>query len=458
MIGQLILPEIQDLIEKRNFSVIRQSLEELDPIDVADIIADLELNSQAIIFRILKKEFATDVFEYLEVDNQVELLKSLGNEDVVSILNEMSPDDRTALLEEVPASVAKQLISQLSPEEMKIATKLLGYPENSIGRLMTPDYIAINKDMTVLDALNYIRNFGKDSETLNVIYVVDRKGRMIDDIKIRDFLFAPFETKVEELMDENYVTLSVYDDQETAVQLFKKYDRVALPVVDSDGILIGIVTIDDVLDVAEEEATEDIHKMGAVDALEEPYIDVSMMDIVKKRAPWLIILFIGGMFTATAMAHFEEEISKLVILAIFIPLIISSGGNSGSQAATLVIRSLSLGELKIKDWFFVVKRELLTGLILGTILGVLGFFRVFFTEYFSHSFGNYWFPLGLTVSISLVGIVLWGTLVGSLLPLLLKKIGLDPATSSAPFVATLVDITGIVIYFSVAMLFLSHLF
>lgn len=455
MISQLIQPEIRDLIESRKFSALKEIILDWTPTDIADVILPLSDSEQAILFRLLPKDIAADVFEYLDVDSQMNLMKALGHEEVASILNEMSPDDRTALFEEMPATVVKQIIGSLSPQERKVAQQLIGYPENSVGRLMTPDYIAIYSDWTVKDTLAYIRQYGQDSETLNVLYVIDKHGVLIDDVRIRDFLLSPLEKKVSELMDENYVYLRVTDDQETAVEVFKKYDRMALPVTDSNGILVGIVTIDDVLDVAEEEATEDIQKIAAVEALEEPYSTISLFTMLKKRAGWLSILFVGELFTASAMAYFETEISKAVVLALFVPLIISSGGNSGSQAATLVIRALSLGEVTLKDWFFIFKREIITGLMLGSILASLGFIRVTVWQTFGHIYGEHWFLIAITVSGSLIGVVTWGTLMGSMLPLILKKLGFDPATSSAPFVATLVDVTGLVIYFTVALILLS---
>jgi magnesium transporter len=367
----------------------------------------------------------------------------------------MDPDDRTWLFEELPASAAKQLLQLLSPDERKIAVQLLGYPENSVGRLMTPDYIAVKPSYSIQETLDYIREHGQNKETLNIVYVVDEKGKLIDDIKIKDFLLAPLNQTVSDLMTENFVALHVYDDQETAVEAFKKYDRVALPVVDRAGILIGIVTVDDVFDIAEEEATEDMHKQAAMEALDEPYSSIPLLEMIKKRAGWLAVLFLGEMFTASAMAFFEDEIAKAVILAMFVPLIISSGGNSGSQAATLVVRAMALGEVTIKDWFFVIRRELITGLTLGSILAVIGFLRIFVWQMASHIYGEHWFFVALTVSTSLVGVVMWGTITGSMLPFILKKFGFDPTSSSAPFVATLVDVTGLVIYFSVAIFILS---
>jgi magnesium transporter len=455
MIGQILQPEIKDLIDKRDFSSLKEVLIDWPPADIAEVIEDLPNYEQAILFRILPKDLATDTFEYLDVDTQIDVLKAMGNEEVTTILNDMSPDDRTALLEELPAPIMKQLLMLLSPTERNIAQSLLGYNENSVGRLMTPDYMAVKENWTVNQVLDHIRQTGRDSETLNIVYVINEKGVLINDIKIREFLLAPLDATVSDLNDGSYVSLKVDDDQETAVELFKKYDRIALPVTDTSGILIGIVTIDDVLDVAEEEATEDIHKLGGMEALDEPYSTISVFGMIKKRAGWLSLLFVGEMFTASAMGFFEHEISKAVVLALFIPLIISSGGNSGSQAATLVIRALSLGEITIRDWWFIMKREIISGLIMGTILALIGFFRISLWQFSAHLYGDYWFVIGLTVGFSLIGVVMWGTLVGSMFPLILKKLGFDPATSSAPFVATLVDITGLMIYFYLAILFLT---
>lgn len=456
MLSQLLQPEIRALIDERNLSTLKEILNDWTPADIADLITNLPAeNEQVIIFRLLHKDLATDTFEYLEFDMQMNLIKAMGKEEVTAILNEMSADDRTALLEELPSSAAKQMIMMLSPEERKIATSLLGYPENSVGRLMTPDYIAVRPEWGIMQTLDHIRKYGKDSETLNIIYVIDSKGKLIDDIKIREVLLAPLESKIADLMDENFVELNVHDDQEKAVDVFKKYDRVALPVVDALGFLIGIVTVDDVLDVAEEEATEDIQKLGGTEVLEEPYIDTTVMDMVKKRGKWLVFLFVGEMMTASAMGFFEHQISKAVVLALFVPLIISSGGNSGSQAATLVIRAMSLGEIALKDWWKVMKREVVSGFLLGCILGSVGFLRILVWTTFSDIYGSHWFLIGLTVLGSLIGVVLWGTLTGSMLPFIIRKFGGDPATSSAPFVATLVDVVGILIYFGFAIFLLT---
>jgi len=454
MLGNLIRPDIAELIRARNFNELREFLLELPVPDLAEVLADCAPEDRAVLFRLLPRELAAETFEYLPFEAQEELLKSLGDEQVARVLDDMRPDDRTAFLEELPGQVTARLLNLLSPTERAIARSLLGYPEDSIGRLMTPDYVAVREGWTMDQVLAHVRRYGHDSETMNVLYVVDEHGKLIDDVRIREVLLADADKRVADLMDRELVALKANDDQEAAVAAFRRYDRTALPVVDSAGVLVGIVTVDDVLDIAEEEATEDIQKLGGTEALEDPYLAVGLTTLVRKRASWLVILFLGEMLTATAMAFFEAEIARAVVLALFVPLIISSGGNSGSQAATLVIRALALGEVTLRDWWQIVRREVLAGLALGTILGTIGFLRIAVWSAFSNVYGPHWMMIGLTVGLTLLGVVLWGTLVGSMFPLLLERLGADPATSSAPFVATLVDVTGLVIYFSVASVLL----
>jgi magnesium transporter len=455
VVGKILEPEIRGMIEARDFAALREVFREWPPADVAEVILDLPENEQVIIFRVLPHDLAVDVFEYIGIEEQQQLLRAMAHEQVVGILNEMAPDDRTALLEELPSDAARKLIRFLTPEERRVATALLGYPEDSVGRLMTPDFIAVKEDWTVQEVLDYIRSYGQDSETLNVIYVVDDRGKLIDDIRMREFLLKPLTSAVRDLMQKMFVTLNVTDSQQDALNMFRKYDRTVLPVVDSNGVLLGIVTVDDMLDVAEQEATEDIQKIGGMEALDEPYTTIPFLRMVKKRATWLIILFLGEMLTATAMQGYNSEIERAAILAMFLPLIISSGGNSGSQATTLVIRAMALGELSLRDWFRVVRKELLSGLALGLILGIIGFFRITLWQYLHiFDYGKYHWLVALTVGVALVGVVLWGTLSGAMLPFLLRRCGLDPAASSAPFVATLVDVTGLVIYFNVALFIL----
>jgi magnesium transporter len=454
-LAALARPEIQSLIDARDFNALKEVLAEWEPSETAELLTKLSDDDRAILFRLLPKKLAADVYEYLDVDTQIELLKAMGHEQVAAVLNEMAPDDRTALLEELPGTTVRQLLMRLKPEERRIAQTLLGYPENSVGRLMTPDYVAVDEHMNVQEVLDYVREHGKDSETLNFLYVTDKDGKLLDAIRMREILLSPLDRKVSDLMKHKSVALNVNDDQEKAVAEFKKFDRYALPVTDSDNNLVGIVTMDDVLDVAEEEATEDIQKFGGVEALGEPYLSTSLQEMVRKRSGWLVVLFLGELLTASAMAYFEEEIARAVVLALFVPLIISSGGNSGSQAATLIIRAMALGEITLRDWWHVMRREIIAGITMGMILGVLGFFRIAVWSVFTNLYGPHFMLVGITVGFSLVGVVLWGTLTGSMLPFVLRRLGLDPATSSAPFVATLVDVTGILIYFSLAYIILS---
>jgi magnesium transporter len=447
--------EIAALLARKDTVALKKYLAPWLAADLAPLLAELTIEEQAGLFRCTTKDLAAATFGYLSVHAQKKLLKLLSQEQAAALLNALPPDDRTAFIDELPLDVAMQMLALLSPEERKVAQALLAYPEDSVGRMMTLDFVAVRAEWTVGEALNFIRTHGYDRETLNVIYVVDEQGRLIDDVRVRRFLLSAPGRTVRELMDGDIARLEATDDREHALALFRRFDRVALPVVDDGGKLIGLVTVDDILDVADEEATEDIQKLGGSEALDEPYTTIALSKMVKKRASWLVILFLGEMLTATAMSYFEDEIAKAVVLALFVPLVISSGGNAGSQAATLVIRALALGEFTLGQWWRVMRRELAAGLALGLILGTVGFLRISVWSTFSTIYGPHWLRIAGAVGVSLVGVVMWGSLIGSMLPLILKRLGFDPATSSAPFVATLVDVTGLIIYFSVAFLFLQ---
>jgi magnesium transporter len=416
---------------------------------VAEAIEGLNEEGRAVLFRILPRAQATETFEYLAPEAQEGLLRGLAKEQVAAILGDMAPDDRTALLEELPAPVTRQLLALLSPEERQVARQLLGYPEESIGRLMTPDFIDVRPDWTVQQALDHIRSHGSDRETLNVIYVVDEQGKLVDDLRVRQLLLADPRARIVEITDGRFVALKATDDQEAAVRVFAEYDRVAFPVTDSSGVLLGIVTVDDVLDVAEEEATEDIQKIGGMGPLEQPYMQAGLRAMLRKRAGWLVLLFLGQLLTLNTIGFFSAHIEQAIVLVLFVPLILSSGGNTGSQAATLVIRAMALGELSLADWWRVMRRELLLGLSMGLILAALGVGRIVADpglERFGHSFSH----VSLVVGAALLCVVLWGAVVGSMLPFVLRRLGADPAACSTPFVSTILDVTGSVIYFSIA--------
>lgn len=442
--------DLDAMIKSRDFSALHEKIRNWPAGDLADLMEPLSAEKEAVIFRLLPRERAARVFSYLPKERQDELLRAMAHKEVSNLLNAMSPDDRTSLLEELPAKATQQMLSLLSAKERKVASQLLGYDKDSVGRLMTPDFVRIRPQWTVSFALEHIRRYGMDSETMSVVYVIDNKGKLVDDLRLRQILLAPTKSHVSDLMDSRFVSLKATDPHAKAIEAFKAADLSALPVTDTEGILIGIVTVDDILDVAEEEATEDIQKIGGSEALDEPYLKSAIPTMVRKRASWLVILFLSEMLTATAMSNFEAEIAKAVVLSIFVPLVISSGGNSGSQASTLIIRAMAVGEVHLRDWWRVMRREILSGLSLGVILGCIGFIRITIWALFFHAYGPYWLLLALTVGLALIGIVLWGSLAGSMLPFLLRRLGVDPATSSAPFVATLVDVSGLIIYFTVA--------
>ncbi|MCE3283093.1 MAG: Mg/Co/Ni transporter MgtE [Chitinophagaceae bacterium] len=444
---QVILTEdkllIRDFLNDQNISDVAELIYEHPDYD-SQIIANMAIHRAAMVFKIL------------DVTTQKNVIKQLPSSKTAELLNELPADDRTDFLEELPKKAIRDLIKLLDPEERKVTLAMLGYPEDSVGRLMTPDYVYVYAHNSVADVLATVRRYARNSETIDVLYVINENGELVDDIRIRDIILASPDKRVDELIDGRKVVLNVNDDQQQAAQVFKMNNRVALPVVDDNNILLGIVTIDDMLWVADEEFSEDIQMIGGTQAFEEPYLDIPILKLFKKRVGWLIILFLGELLTASVMRYFEDEIAKAVVLALFVPLIIASGGNSGSQASTLIIQAMAVGEVTLADWWRVMRREIVSGLLLGAVLGIIGFLRIaVWHSFLPEVHEGVWVELGLTIGFSLMGIVLWGTLTGSMLPLILKRCGADPAVSSAPFVATLVDVTGLIIYFSFAYLFLQ---
>jgi magnesium transporter len=453
MIDEMV-EQIELLLEQNDQKQLQEYLNNLNISDVEILIGELPDYGPRFI-ETLSVNRAVNVFRILDFPVQERILKKLSGAKIAELINELPPDDRTSLFSELHGDTVKVLIQHLPPADRKEALILLGYEEDSVGRLMTPDYIAVKKTWNVERVLMHIRKYGKNSETIDVIYVIDSDGVLLDDIRIREVLLADPETKMSSLMDSRLISLKVNDPQEEAINIFRMNNRVALPVTDNENILLGIVTVDDILWLANEEYTEDIQKIGGTEALDEPYLDINLFRLVKKRVGWLIILFLSEMLTSTAMQYFNDEIAQVIALTFFIPLIMSSGGNSGSQASTLIIQAMALGEVTIPDWWRVMRREILSGLMLGVILGIIGFLRISIWASFSDIYGPYSMLIALTVGVALIGVVLWGSLAGSMLPIMLKKLGFDPATSSAPFVATLVDVTGLVIYFSIALVVLG---
>jgi magnesium transporter len=451
MLGKLIEPELRMMLKEKQYKELREALQELDPVDIAQSMQVLTPDEGIILFRILPRSIAADVYEQLTIQEQEDFLRLLSHEQIAAILNEMDPDDRTELLEELPGKISRKVLSLLSPDERKIAKNLLGYPEDSVGRMMTPEYMAIKEGWTVKQAFRYIREFGKDKESINILYVVDDKDRLLDEIILRDLILSHPKTKITDLMNYQVASLLATDDQETAADTMLRYDLSILPVVDSDGTLVGIVSHDDILDVVVEEATEDIHRMGGLEALDEPYSQISFFTMLRKRAGWLSILCIGAMGTINVMNFFHLALERAVELVLFIPLINSSGGNAGAQATTLVIRALSLQDIRITDWLKVFLRELRMGISLGAILAGIALIRIMIWP--EHA--EYNILLAITIAASIISVVILGTLVGCMLPFILRFFGYDPALSSAPLVTILVDILGIVIYLFIANQILS---
>jgi magnesium transporter len=426
------------------------------PVDIAEHLASLEKKERFITFLMLSEVQKAEVFPYLDKNIQHEIIENLGNNDTKSLINNLAPDDRTLILMEFPDYIIKEIINMLNEEERKEALNLLGYEADSIARLMTPHYVQVRPEWTVKKVFEHIKRFGKKAETLNFVYVVDSNNVLIDDLRIGELLLSDENKQISELQDNSFVSITTTQTVEEGLTIFDKYEREALPIITENGTLVGIVTFDDLLSQIEQRDTEDMQKFGGMEELDVSYTQTSMMELVRKRAGWLTLLFFGEMLTASAMGHFDSEIEHAVVLALFLPLIISSGGNSGSQAASLIIRAMALKELGLKDWWYVMRKEVLSGLMLGTILGTIGFVRIVLWQVIGiYDYGIYWLWVAISVSVSLIVIVLWGTLSGSLIPFLLRRIGLDPATASAPFVATLVDVTGLIIYFSISAVFLA---
>lgn len=451
---EMLTEQTEVIMERGDVEEMREFLDNLNISDVEALIDELPDYGPTFI-ETLSVNRAVHVFGILDFPTQERIFKKLSGQKISEIINNMPPDDRTAFFSELKGEVVKQLIILLSPADRKEALGLLGYPEDSVGRMMTPDYITVKEHWDMSRVLEHVRKYGKASETIDVLYVLGRNGELLDDIRIRDIILASPDTKVQDLIDNRLIALKANDPQEEAINVFRMNNRVALPVVDEQDVMLGIVTVDDILWVANEEYTEDMQRIGGTEALDEPYLDVSVLHLVKKRAGWLIVLFFGQLITTTVMEHYESQLANTVMLLVLVPLILSSGGNSGSQASTLIIQAMALGEVTLGDWWRVMKREILSGLLLGLILGTLGFLRIYAWQAFTDTYGTYWYLIGLVVSISLLGVVLWGSLMGSMLPFILRRLGLDPATSSTPFVSTLVDVTGLILYFTVALLILS---
>lgn len=449
MIGNIIKPELIELIKQGEFTKLRDVLLEFEPVELAEILGDFDPEDQAVFLRLLPTTISADVFEFLEIDLQEKLVEALSKDELADLINEMDPDDRTAILEDLPENVSARLLSLLTPSERRIADDLLRYPEGSIGRLMVPEFIRINASWSVKEVLAHLRECGEEKESVHQLYVTDASGCLVGQLRLRNLVTAPLESPVEGLLDKQVIDLKAEDEQEVAVGIFQKYDRTVLPVVDAGEKLVGIVTVDDIMDVAQEEVTEDIQKMGGMQALEAPYMSIPLLAMFKKRAGWLIVLFFGQQFTVFVMESMREDLDRMIYLVSFLPLIISSGGNTGSQTSTLIIRALATAEVALKDVWKVLVREIITALLLGVILATLALGIVFLMQ---PAMSDSTLLLAITVGFSLLGVVILGGMIGAVFPFLLSRLGFDPAVCSTPFVTTLIDVGGLVIYLQLARL------
>ncbi|MCK5743041.1 MAG: magnesium transporter [Chlorobi bacterium] len=448
MLKELLKPEIKELVEKRRWADLKDVLSTWAAPEIADLLLDIDKADRVLIFRVLDLDLSTDVFSHLESDECDSLINDLTDHETRELLTDMSPDDRTGLLEELPAKVTRRLLNLLSPEDLKEARFLLGYPEDSTGRLMTPDFVAIRSNWTVARALQHIREFGRDSETIYRIYVTDDKKMLIDDILLKNIILANETTVISELMDNTVISAGAFDDQEDSLRLMEKYDISALPVVDSSGHLLGIVTFDDIMDVSAEEATEDFQKISGINPVDQSYLSASVGKLLLKRFPWLFILLVSNFFTVFIMANYHGLLNEYVVLTFFVPLLIGTAGNTGTQSATLIIRSLATGDVELSDWGKIFRKEMLIGSLLGLSLGAISFIRGFYDE-------RGGIGIALVVSTSMLFLVVWANIIGALLPLVIARFKLDPAVISSPFIATLIDVSGIIIYCEIAMMFLD---
>lgn len=438
--------DVNKLIATGQLKALSELLKQWAEPEVADLILSLDKPHQILVFRALPRQRAADVFAHLDPEHQDRILEALTDSDTRHLLANLSPDDRTAMLEELPATVTRRLMQLLSPEDLAESRQLLGYPEDSVGRMMTPDYIRVRAEWTVENALSHIRKYGRDSEICNILYVTDQNGKLIDILRMRRLIMAPLQSVLRDLLNYRFVSLSAYDDQEVAVEQIQRYDVNALPVVDSEGVLLGIVTVDDIFDVAEEEATEDIQKGAAVSPLDMNYTAASSSVLFQKRIGWLVILIFVNLLSAAVISNYAEYLKTYVALVLFMPLLIASGGNTGAQSATLMVRAISTGDMKLDGWLRTMGKEVVVGLMLGAAMGgltwLLGIYRS-------------GLDLALVVGLSMLLIVLVANLIGALLPFTLTRLKLDPAVASSPLITSMMDAIGLLIYFSVAAFILG---
>ncbi|MQA90289.1 MAG: magnesium transporter [Gemmatimonas sp.] len=446
MLTELLKPEIEELIRRKDWAALREGLALWPSPELSELLLSLPKADRVLFYRSLARSRAADVFSLLEGPDQDRLLRDLTDEETRHLLANLHPDDRTHLLEELPGQVTQRLLNLLGPDDLREARWLLGYPDDSVGRLMTPDYVAVREDWTVDQALRHIRRTGKRSETVNRIYVVDPDWHLVDDIELRRFILAEPNVTVSDLMDNSFASVSAFEEREEAVRVIRRYDQVALPVLDSAGILVGIVTVDDLLDVAEEEATEDFHKVGSVGPIHTGLLETPLSVLYRRRIGWLLVLIVVNIFSGATIDYYSETITTVATLIVFLPLLIGSAGNAGAQSATLMVRALATGDVTPSDWLYLLTRELGLGLALGVTMALAisgpGIF-----------YGGR--QVAVVVALTMLAVVALGSVIGMSLPFLLDRLRLDPATASAPLVTSIADITGVLVYLPFATWYLG---
>ncbi len=439
--------EIEDLIAKGDFKLLADSLMRWAVPEVAELILRLGKSNQVLVYRALPRERAADVFAYMQPEDQDAILRALTDSDTRSLLADLSPDDRTAMFEELPAKVTRRLMQLLSPSDLAEVRQLLGYPPESVGRLMTPDYIRINEEWSCEQALTHIRKYGRDSEIIHILYVIDKQSKLIDIVRMRRLIMAEPSTLIKDMLNYNCVSISAYEDREVAVDMIRRYDINALPVLDSEGVLLGIVTVDDILDVAEEEVTEDFQKGAGMAPLETRYSVASSLHLFRKRIGWLLILIFVGLISASVISYYEDYMMEFITLALFMPLVIASGGNCGAQSATLMVRAIATGDLELSNWLMAIGKEVSVGILLGVVMALIAAGA-------GHLYGGDT-KITLIVGLSMVAIVFVANSFGALLPFALSRLNIDPAAASSPLITSIMDVLGLIIYFSIAVLVLG---
>ena len=443
-IRDLDLESIKELLENKQYTSLRQTLTELNDADVAVILENLDEEDRLKVFRILPKSMAADVFSYLELENQQMIITSLAEKEAAGIINNLMADDATDLLEEMPANIVKKLLANATPEVRRDINHLLQYPEDSAGSIMTVEFLDLKEHLTVQEAIERIRKQGVDSETINICYVLDQSRMLIGTVALRYLLLSEPDAIIGEIMHENVISVNTLMDQEEVARQFQKYDFTAMPVVDNENRLVGIITVDDIVDILQEEATEDIEKMAAITPSDKPYLRTGVWETWKNRIPWLLLLMLSATFTGSIIASFEEALSSCVILTAYMPMLMGAGGNAGSQSSVAIIRSLSLNEVRFKDWLRVLWKESGVAILCGITLAIASFAKLMIFDHLT-------LAVALVVSVSLALTVLIAKIVGCMLPLLAKKIGFDPAVMASPFITTIVDALSLLIYFAIAM-------